>query len=51
MSTQPALHPTDQTLHAYDLGRLDDASAQALAFVARRLGVESVGLVPVGLRR
>ena len=25
---------------------LDDASAQALAFVARRLGVESVGLVP-----
>ena len=27
MNAQPALHPTDQTLHAYGLGQLDDASA------------------------
>jgi hypothetical protein len=30
MNAQPALHPTDQTLHAYGLGKLDDASAEAV---------------------
>ena len=30
MNAQPALHPTDQTLHAYGLGKLDDASAESV---------------------
>ena len=30
MNAQPELHPTDQTLHAYGLGQLDDASAEAV---------------------
>ena len=30
MDAQPALHPTDQTLHAYGLGQLDDASAESV---------------------
>jgi serine/threonine protein kinase len=28
MDAQPALHPTDRSLHAYGLGKLDDASAE-----------------------
>jgi hypothetical protein len=30
MEARPALHPTDQTLHVYGLGRLDDASAESV---------------------
>ena len=30
MAAQPALHPTDRTLHAYGLGKLDDASAESV---------------------
>ena len=30
MDAQPALHPTDQTLHAYGLGKLDEASAESV---------------------
>ncbi len=30
MNARPALHPTDQTLHAYGLGKLDDASAESV---------------------
>ena len=30
MDAQPALHPTDRTLHAYGLGKLDDASAESV---------------------
>jgi eukaryotic-like serine/threonine-protein kinase len=30
MSAQPALHPTDEALRAYGLGRLDDSSAVAV---------------------
>ena len=28
MDTVPALHPADETLHAYGLGKLDDSSAE-----------------------
>ncbi len=30
MNAQPALHPTDQTLQSYGLGKLDDGSAQSV---------------------
>jgi serine/threonine protein kinase len=30
MDDQPVRHPTDQTLHAYGLGKLDDASAESV---------------------
>src|SRR5437899_2467049 len=30
MDAAPALHPTDQTLSSYGLGRLDDAAAEAV---------------------
>jgi serine/threonine protein kinase/WD40 repeat protein len=30
MHSQPALHPTDQTLHDYALGRLDDTAAESV---------------------
>jgi serine/threonine protein kinase len=30
MNAHPAPHPTDRTLHAYGLGRLDDASAESV---------------------
>ncbi len=30
MNAQPALHPTDQSLHAYVLGKLDDVSAESV---------------------
>jgi anti-sigma factor RsiW len=30
MNAPPSIHPTDQTLHAYGLGQLDDASAEAV---------------------
>ncbi len=30
MDAQPALHPTDRTLHAHGLGKLDDASAESV---------------------
>jgi serine/threonine protein kinase/formylglycine-generating enzyme required for sulfatase activity len=30
MNAQPALHPTDQTLQSYGLGKLDDASADSV---------------------
>jgi Putative zinc-finger len=30
MNAQPALHPTDQTLQSYGLGKLDDASAESV---------------------
>jgi serine/threonine protein kinase len=30
MDTHPIAHPTDRTLHAYGLGRLDDASAESV---------------------
>jgi Protein kinase domain len=30
MNASPTLHPTDQTLHAYGLGKLDDASAESV---------------------
>jgi len=30
MNVQPALHPTDKTLSSYGLGKLDDASAEAV---------------------
>ncbi len=30
MDAPLALHPTDQTLHAYGLGKLDDRSAESV---------------------
>jgi hypothetical protein len=30
VNAQPALHPTDQTLHPYGLAKLDDASAESV---------------------
>jgi serine/threonine protein kinase len=30
MAAQPALHPTDQTLQSYGLGKLDDAAAESV---------------------
>src|SRR5262245_32097111 len=30
MAAQPALHPTDQTLQSYGLGRLDNAAAESV---------------------
>jgi hypothetical protein len=30
MNAQPALHPTDQTLQSYGLGKLDDTSADSV---------------------
>src|SRR5262249_18710256 len=30
MNAHPASHPTDRTLHAYGLGKLDDASAESV---------------------
>ena len=30
MDAHPVLHPTDQTLTSYGLGKLDDASAESV---------------------
>ena len=37
MNAQPALHPTDQTLHDYGLGRLDEESAGSVVAPPGRL--------------
>jgi hypothetical protein len=37
MDAQPALHPTDQTLHAYGLGKLDEASAESVNAQGQRV--------------
>jgi Protein kinase domain/PEGA domain/Putative zinc-finger len=31
MNAQPAVHPADQTLHAYGLGQLDDSSSESVS--------------------
>ena len=44
MDVTAAVHPSDQTLHAYGLGKLDDVSAESVTSTWSRALTASAGL-------